>query len=48
MKSNLQKKAIKHAKKQIARHEGHGVFSTEYYVLLFDKYIEQYLEVMLA
>lgn len=48
MKSSLQKKAIKHAERQIARHEGYGVFSTNYYVFLFDKYAEQYLKMILG
>lgn len=43
MNSNLQKKAIKHAKKQVRKHEGHGLFSSDYYLRLFDKYVEQFI-----
>jgi len=37
-----QKKAIQYGKRKIKEHEAYGVFSTEYYIYLFDRYVEEF------
>ena len=44
----IQKKAVEYGKLMITKHEGNGCFSTEYYIHLFDKYVERYFKSALS